>query len=331
MGTVFVEVWVQNDNFTQLRRPEGGYWMDPVFHDTSAASCSTPHEHCSPCSIANPYYKNFIDAQPVAPGVGLAGVLWSESIDVGSATFVGPLPVGAGPMKRKIVWRDLRAMANNPHLSFDNRLNAIVDSGLGWAAGVPFNINSQKGIVIYMARKTVDHEKLKDAANELYLQSAADLIGSAWALRGPRNAAMQERRAARDAALRRVKIKLSFLVRMGAKFDYIASPPGEIASDQFRKNVLDDEESRCFEMTKRRGAEMCTKTKVVVAQTAKKCLGSNNRPPPPFSNSQSLFTFVGSFVSLAVLAGISFALVDSFGGDYLLVMPPFGGTRAGAC
>jgi hypothetical protein len=143
---------------------------------------------------------------------------------------------------------------------------------------------------------------------------------------------MQERRAARDAALRRVKIKLSFLVRMGAKFDYIASPPGEIASDQFRKNVLDDEESRCFEMTKKRGAEMCTKTKVVVAQTAKKCLGSNNRPPPPFSNSQSLFTFVGSFVSLAVLAGISFALVDSFGGDYLLVvMPPFGGTRAGAC
>ena len=63
------------------------------------------------------------------------------------------------------------------------------------------------------------------------------------------------------------------------------------------------------------------------ATVVKKCKGSNNKPPPPFSNDQAIFTFVGSFVMLTILSGISHSLVSNHGKDFLLLMPPFGGKQ----
>ena len=35
-GTVLIEVWVLNDDRTQLIRPPGGFWLDPVFYSAVA-------------------------------------------------------------------------------------------------------------------------------------------------------------------------------------------------------------------------------------------------------------------------------------------------------
>eukprot|EP00957_Ditylum_brightwellii_P062451 4740022-Ditylum_brightwellii.AAC.1 len=39
MGTVYVEVWTMAPDGTTLIRPDGGYWMDPVFHNADAEEC----------------------------------------------------------------------------------------------------------------------------------------------------------------------------------------------------------------------------------------------------------------------------------------------------
>ena len=211
-------------------------------------------------------------------------------------------------------------MANNPHLPYDERLQAIADSGLGWAAGVPFHVNHHKGIVIYVARKTVDHGLLQDTSNEQYLLSAADLIGSAWALREPRRLALAARKAKREAAIRRARLKILTLIRWGAKFDFPEDKEDPQKSTRFGKEVDPLPPSVCEILQ-----EKATQAAETVQTVAKKCRGSNNRPPPPFDFQNSLFTFLGSFFLLTLLAGINNIVVSNHGKDFLLLMPPFGG------
>jgi hypothetical protein len=317
MGTVYVEVWCLTKNGT-LERPEGGYWMDPVFHSApNECGCCGTH-NCSACRISDPDHVKFIPADPVAPGVGLAGVLWSESVSVEDTAVVGGI-MKEVVNKRKVVWRDVQAMSQNPHLPYDERLMAIADAGLGWAAGVPFHVNNHKGIVIYVARKTVDHALLREPANEQYLLCAADLIGSAWSLREPRRLAMASRKAKREAAIRRARLKILTLIRMGVKFDH-PIPDREIEKEP-PKGLAQMKQSPTYQLVK----EKLSTTASAISTFVTKCNGSNNKPPPPFSNDNAIFTFVGCFISLTVLAGIAHALLTNHGEDFLLLMPPFGG------
>lgn len=385
LGTVYVEVWCLTEDGTELVRPEGGYWMDPIFHNPDTGNGCCGSMKCCACRISNPDHPKFIPADPVAPGVGLAGVLWSESNSVedtannigtvkDSITSGGPRRGSGGPnmtqqtsrrslfgassgsgrsgyfrsstsaffgtstrntnthqngssssKKKKVIWRDVQAMSNNPHLPFDERLHAIAESGLGWAAGVPFNVNHHKGIVIYVARNTVDHDLLQEPGNENYMLCAANLIGSAWALREPRRQAMESRKAKRDAALRRAKLKIITLVRMGAKFDHAPCKVEDLSmnvenSKGSKPKVLRDESDSRFEVIKERAQQVYK----AVATVVKKCKGSNNKPPPPFNTDQAIFTFLGSFCLLALLSGISHSMVTNHGPDFLLLMPPFG-------
>lgn len=326
MGTVYVEVWTFDG--TNLVRPDGGYWMDPVFHNPFAEECGCcGTANCSACRISDPDHPNFLPADPVAPGVGLAGVLWSESNNVEDRGGMLRESMRAstrylGPPKRNVVWRDLRAMANNPHLPYDERLQAIVDCGLGWAAGVPFHVNHHKGIVIYVARSTVDHNLLQDHSNEQYLLSAADLIGSAWALREPRRLANQARKAKREAAIRRARLQIITLVRMGARFDQVCQKNSEEASIDNKKSKqppINFKETPPIKILKSKTSHFLQGVKAVM----NKCKGSNNKPPPPFSTEQAMFSFVGSFLCLLLLGSIGHALLKNHGRENLLIMPPF--------
>lgn len=322
MGTVYVEVWTLSQDGTKLSRPDGGYWMDPVFHNPDAEECGCCGTlQCSACRISDPDHPNFLPADPVAPGVGFAGVLWSESVSVEDTSVVGGI-LKESNQKRKIVWRDLQAMKNNPHLPFDERLRAIADCGLGWAAAVPFHINHHKGIVIYCARQNVDHGLLTEDGNELYLTCAADLIGSAWALREPRRLAMANRKAKRVAAIRRARIKILFLIRMGFKFDRpIEERPSQVLR---RQKELERQKRPLCQKIKEKVQEVSTAAAATATLVAKKCRGSNNKPPPPFSTEQAVFTFWGSLFLLTFLSAFNEMLLLKHGKEYLLLMPPMG-------
>jgi len=63
------------------------------------------------------------------------------------------------PLKKsKIVWRDIKALADDPDHPWNPRLQHLASGmDLGWAAAVPIRNNGEKqGIVIYMARAGVD-------------------------------------------------------------------------------------------------------------------------------------------------------------------------------
>jgi hypothetical protein len=62
-----------------------------------------------------------------------------------------------------------------------------------------------------MARKTVDVIKLVSTTNEEYLTHSTLLIGSAYALRGPRLAAERQRRLENYQTMQRVKMKMKTL------------------------------------------------------------------------------------------------------------------------
>ena len=52
----------------------------------------------------------------------------------------------------------------------------------------------------------------------------------------------------------------------------------------------------------------------------RKFKGGGATPPPMFTTEQALFSFVGVFLTLAILANINDALVRAYGEDYSIVI-----------
>lgn len=70
-GVVFVEVWVMNEERTQLERPQGGFWVDPVSCDYGQ---NTKFQR-----LIDPTRDDYFQPIPQAPGVGIPGALWSQA------------------------------------------------------------------------------------------------------------------------------------------------------------------------------------------------------------------------------------------------------------
>ena len=158
-------------------------------------------------------------------------------------------------------------MLKDPDQPNDSRLKRLGDWDLGFAGGVSFHNNGQKGVVIFAARNGVDFDKLRGATNEAYLRSAADLIGSAWALRGPKRAAERERKRELDAALPRARIKLVFLTGLGYQFSKIGDEPLPKMPDHHRYHEYVRDK---VQDSSKAGA---TKVQQHLVTVAKKCKG----------------------------------------------------------
>ena len=211
-GTVIVEMWVLNPQQTALYRPQGGWWVDPVWHHCQdKASCPL-------CRLTDPSAPGYQEPPPMAPGFGLAGVLWSESQSNNTR-------LSMREERQPVIWKDLNALRLDPDQPLDSRIKQVGDVGLGHGGAVSFSKRNQKGVIIFVARAGVDLEKLRSPTNETYLRSASDLIASAFALRGPRRAAQLERKRELDAALRRARIKIQAMIRMGISLRHLAEEP----------------------------------------------------------------------------------------------------------
>ena len=120
----------------------------------------------------------------------MAGTLWAE------------LAAQKGN-SQNIVWREIRALANDPDQPWNPRLQMMNDCGFGLAGAVPFSVLGEEGIVVFITRELeeINIDKLTSVTNEAYLWSSAQLIGSAFVFRGPRNEAAQETSRQHDSAL----------------------------------------------------------------------------------------------------------------------------------
>ena len=83
-----------------------------------------------------------------------------------------------------LVRSQVNPIANDPDQPHNERLQVLAQTGaVGLAAAVHFAYHGVQGMVVYMAGRSVDLDRLKSPGNERYLLAAADVIGSIAALR----------------------------------------------------------------------------------------------------------------------------------------------------
>lgn len=289
--------------------PENGFWLDPIRH---TAICSG--DSCALCRLTNPNHPSYITPQPTSPGVGLPGILWNES--KASTTHRGI----SGHGKNSVAWRNVRSLAQDPDQPTDARLSAFVEAGLGWAAGIPFINGNEAGIVIFIARDGIDRQ-IKTRVNEAYLIAASDLVGSAWALRFPRHAAVEAREDNLARAVRVARAKLLSLIRMGVKIDDLVKPPPTEA--QMQGDVLDlSFHVQHIRMVIPRLIQYTTsKIKQVYVKSR---YGGMNQPPPANDFTESTYSAIGTFTAILIVCELSEYMVQTYGLDYSIMVGPFG-------
>jgi hypothetical protein len=264
-------------------RASVGYWLDPVRHQSICLDGA-----CALCRLTDTDHPQYLPPEPLAPGVGLPGILWNESDSSN--------PVRRQIRKKNVVWRDVKFLSDDPDQADNPRLDGLVAAGLGWAAGIHFSNGDQEGIVIFIARKGVS-KKIKAPVNEKYLIAAADLIGAAWALCGPRHDAVAAREEGLARAILNAKNKLVAMIRMGVTIGDLTKPPVLAATleDQLEETIeLDKERPLVSRVSDYAGRK--------VKQVGIKSLyGGMNQPPPSKSISESIFSGVGTFLTMLIV------------------------------
>ena len=179
--------------------------------------------------------------------------------------------------------------------------------GLGWAAAVPFKFNRSQGIVVYIAREHVDKERLQSSTNEAYLMAATDLIGAAYAMRGPRRDVHVARHKELSDALQRVRNKIRTLRKMGIPLDqYIR---------QQEKMEQEEEEASAMQPTGSFLHRAADDVRRRIQAAAVKMLGTDVKPPPSMSWRQTGWTFLGTFLTLLMITRLNVLILDTIGSD----------------
>ncbi|EJK74484.1 hypothetical protein THAOC_03832 [Thalassiosira oceanica] len=326
-GTVAVEVWVYNEGNHSLIR------FDPIAMNTGR---HTPSQLEAIMRIVDYEREDYVAPDPLAPGVGLAGALWSELNITRIAHATAPSDGRAGVLNatmlnasmlnlshRKIVWREIKSIATDPDQPYNLRLQVLAETGVtGLAGGVRFSFSGVDGMVLYMARRTCDLDRLRSPTNEDYLLASADAIGSIAALRTSRHAILHERRREHESVRKRIvnKMKDVAIVEEALKGALEKQKTGDESSEQPQAPPIEGAKSEPVnEKGKRLWQVMMKKTRTYLA----KWKGANNMPPPTMSNQQSLLTFFGCYVTLLALINFSDA-VNAANENLSLVLGPFG-------
>ena len=279
---------------------------------------------------------------PLPPGVGFPGIIFQETAsgafnkngDFGNDDNVGsPLDLDGStsgpeaPQERKkrrkrtknnkISWRKVQTIVQNPDNQITERMDAIVSAGVGYVAGVPFAIGGTSGIVMYWAREDVDLKRLRTAENEGYLRAAAHLVGSAWAVRGPRQILLEQMERKKKENFGKVRRKMHQLLKMSS-LDELAQPKLGTPSTSTLSTSTSCSESSTNSNT------FFSYTQRKIREETIKFQGAHMAVPLPASTRESLYTVIGVLLTLLIIGGANQQVTRTYGGDWSIVMGPFG-------
>lgn len=335
-GIIATELWIYDDDSGNLFRPDGGTWADMALHPTHLTQ--KEYEACPMCRVVFEDHPKHIPPAQLAPGVGVPGVLWAEA-----ASSAGELQtprrtslINMDDESDEIYWRDVQALARDPDQPYNERLQNAALTSLGWAGGVSFNVDGQRGILIYFTRDSVKLEQLQSSSNVQYLLAAANYVSTVWALRLPRLAAIQEREDRLRMLWRRFRVRLQVAIRFGNTLDDIKhGRTHKVEPEKKHGTILDSlrdpmemahiimEEGKHFaELTVQ---EAKTQQKFItrkLKRMARKSRGANIRAPPAFTWEATMWSFVGTLLSLLILLNVNEQIKKTYGSKFELTLGP---------
>lgn len=311
-GITGIEVWTMDDNGMTLSQPEGGFWVDEVF-----ASAHKDNKDLLEL-------KNDPDIEPVPPGFGIAGFLFSESTAFSydrkrGGAITSALRVLKSRESSTSHWYDIAALIADEDQPYDERTNMILDAGFGKAFGVPFNLDGLKGITIYYARSTADENAIFDHLRRIHLFSGVDMISSTLWMRNVRRAVAVENKAISR------KAKRQFLIV--SRCINLCTTDLELNNDTqktFRMSFLpqnwnirntlwwSNDKSRPKEKGRIRfDPENSSKSKVQIY--VKKCFGAGKKTPPAKSSGTLVFTFCFVLIQLLIITKLDKIFLSALG------------------
>ncbi|KAL7472238.1 hypothetical protein ACHAXS_012566 [Conticribra weissflogii] len=298
--------------------------------------------------------SDYIHPLPTGPGVGLPGVLWSETSRGANTTggsarvlernhrstrllasqtnqkggnnksLVAAFSKGASD---SVSWRRVDELANDPDQPFDKRLQCFAKAGFTLVAGVPFDINGYRGIAIFFGNPHAEKEKLNDSANTRFIRQAAYFIGAAAALKEPLEGAKAFQEKVNYENWHRMKIKLLTIVRFGGSLRNNSNGDGlriEGRQKMIRRKSSFEHALAMKENFKEFTQEAKDGMKSKLARWWVKVRGGNADIPPSFTLRQAMWTFFGVVITHFLLSRLNYFISVESRGDLDLVLPPLG-------
>ena len=283
-GCVFVEVWIMNPDGTALHRVEpGGHWMDSYF------SNSLPSEERKAQALELNRY-----ARDCPPGAGLAGTMFNQ----------------ADLSKRKVLWRQIQAMLNDPFVQIGSgqRMKRLHGIGVGVVGSIPFSFQDDNGIVCFFFRSNINVELLRSTMNESFMIGATDLIGANYAIRKNREACAEMRRELFRKAVSKVKKEFkksnmttfTDLATNKSTLDILARQREEAQSPLGDDNMTTRVKKKVIKVGK--------KVWKRINNSRRKWKGSNLQGPARQSFRESAFIIFGVFFTMLTVLKISNAM-----------------------
>jgi len=320
-GVIAIEAWVLTKE-GKLEMTEGNAWVDP-----NQLNNENPEIKRTLSTLYESSSRDFdrLSLKSYSPGVGLAGILWSETY---GKTFSGAsdnlnasihrdgrrrtsfVPAGSISMSSprsnkydsKIDWRNIVALSEDPDQPYDPRMNALCRAGVRRAAGIPFHVRGTQGIILFMTRESALPERLNCQLNEEYLITAADHISSVQALFETRHAQANERTTRVNKSLRRARLKLK------CSFAFRIHKDTEDSSTD-----VEAKDPSCIGKIKENYIFAYNKTKAFGKRWLKKMHGADTLPPPPTPPNVCAFILFAAFITDFIMFCMSKTFKDKFG------------------
>lgn len=300
-GVVAVDVWtLDHGRFVHV---PGGTWVNPVF--------AKRHPSDALDRILNPDHPQYAPPLPQVPGAGLAGYFWALGSD-------------------SLVWRDLHAITSDPFQPPYQRMHVLQEAGFGKATGIRFDIMGHQGVVIYLCRETASEPLLNQATNAQYLRIAAQHVGTASALSRPRQESCNARNSRISKRYRSFATKIHCINSFSSLRQSLSSRSLSGLARVSRSNsvheMVEDQMNTAKRGLKNWTNRLRSEARKRFTSLVEKCQGSNLKPPPPVPFLNAAWTFVGAFITLLALYGVSFLIGYETGET--LVLAPFGALMA---
>jgi len=303
-GVKAVEVWEYTKQ-GKLELVPGGHWVDAAYFQTNDLDIFSALEQ-----LYDPNSPNFdeVDDEILAPGEGLAGVLWTES-----KRFSSKASALTSRAKKAIQWRNIRVFAEDPHQPYNKRVKLIAKAGFHYAAGLRFNVRGTRGVVVYMARESINMQKMQSILNEEFMLSATQHIGSVLAMSTPRRLSVQQRRIEARKTLKKaiILIRLFSIGKIELQDDEVKEE--NLGAELGSENDQSIDGTTILLETL---GDKLVDIKEYWGTWASKMKGSNVMPPPGFSWQLFFFCLLVSFLTAFVLYSTSTLFKLQFGNGF---------------